>query len=254
MGFRIPTPALLDGAALFLDFDGTLVDIASTPEGTHVDAELHDLLVALARQLHGRLAIVSGRPLEVLREFGLGDLWLAGSHGLELAPPRGDIERPARPATIDEAQRVLEAFAATRPGVLVEPKSLGVGLHYRLAPERQRECTEVMQQLAQTSGLALQFGKMMLELRPGGADKGTVIEQLLARAPFHGHRAVFMGDDVTDEDGFEAMQRVGGDGVLVGPERQSHAAWRLDDVEAVRWLLRASTGSASPRERENAPI
>lgn len=106
----------------------------------------------------------------------------------------------------------------------------------------------------QTSGLALQFGKMMLELRPGGADKGAVIEQLLARAPFHGHRAVFMGDDVTDEDGFEAMQRVGGDGVLVGPERQSHAAWRLDDVEAVRWLLRASTGAASPRERENAPI
>lgn len=243
MGFRVPTAALLEGAALFLDLDGTLVDITSTPHGTQVDGALRALLETLGTRLEGRLAIVSGRAVNVLRDaFGLGHLWLAGSHGLELAPPGQPPERPPRPASLDAAQRTLQAFAADKPGVLVEEKSLGVGLHFRQAPAFEAECTALAEQLARETGLGLQRGKMMLELRPAGADKGSAITRLLGRAPFHGHRPVFLGDDVTDEDGFEAVARLGGDGVLVGPERHSAAGYRLDDVQAVRGFLRLALG------------
>ena len=247
MGLGVPTPALLDGAALFLDFDGTLVELFGTPHGTQVDAALRTLLEALQRRLAGRVAIVSGRTVEVLRgAFGLSDFWLAGSHGLEVAPPGAAIETPPRPAALDALTAALRAFTGDHPGTLLEEKSLGLGLHYRQAPQHEHDATQLMTRLAREAGLVLQRGKMMLELRPPGAHKGSAIAELLRRAPFSGHRPVFFGDDVTDEDGFETVETLGGAGVLVGPERTTHARYRLDDVTAVRALLARATERAAP--------
>ena len=241
MGFGTPTAGFLAGAALFLDFDGTLVELTPTPDGTRVDGPLLTLLAEVRASLGGRLAIVSGRSIEVLRgTFGLGDFWLAGSHGLELAAPHLDIESPARDPAIDEAQRALEVFVADKPGLFVEPKALGVGLHFRPAPQFQRACEAFTERLARETGLVNQHGKMMYELRPGGADKGTAIGALLQRTPFLGGRPIFFGDDLTDEAGFSEVVKHHGAGVLVGPERQSAARYRLEDVEAVRALLRAA--------------
>lgn len=226
--------------AAFLDFDGTLVDFSLTPGETTADAPLLELLRSLETHLEGRVAIVSGRPLEVLRDdFGLGHHWLAGSHGLEIAAPGGEIERPPRPPSVDKAQAELEHFAVRNPGIVVEPKSLGVGLHYRLAPDLKYPCELLMIELAKKYDLQLQHGKMMYELRPAGAHKGSAIESLLKRAPFAGGRPIFFGDDITDEDGFRTASALGGFGVLVGDLRETAARERIETVSGVRVVLGA---------------
>jgi trehalose 6-phosphate phosphatase len=231
-----PPPALLSGAALFLDFDGTLAPIAATPDGVSVDEGLVRLLLTLRDRLDGRLAIVSGRSITTLRALGLGNFLLAGTHGLEFARPGEAVDAPPRPAAIDEAEAAFRAFAADRPGVLVERKSISVGLHFRGAPMWQ----DVAFALARAwvgDGLTLQQGKMLYELRPGGADKGSAVHRLMAQSPMIGGIPVFIGDDVTDEEGFAAAADLGGAGILVGPTRATRAAYSLEQVAAVRHYL-----------------
>lgn len=239
LGASAPPPAnLLNGASLFLDFDGTLVDIVARPDAVRVDPALIDLIAALTHRLGGRLAIVSGRgAAEVHRLFGGADVVISGSHGAELRRD-GVIDAPARPVALDAAMARMQAFASAHPGVLVEAKPLGVGLHYRGGPQAEAAARDLAEQLAQASGLTLQAGKMVFELRAPG-DKGSAISALMAMPPFAGSLPVFVGDDLTDEPGFAVAQAMGGAGVLVGPARASAAGWRLDDVAAVRdWLTR----------------
>lgn len=233
-----PPLALLEGASLFLDFDGTLVELADRPDLVPVGDDLWSLLSALRDRLDGRLAIVSGRSVATLRgAFGLEAFHLAGSHGLEQARPGGPVEAPARAAAIDDVQAALHAFAAGKPGLLVEEKSLGVGLHFRLAPEREAECRAICERLAAQTGLYLQEGKMLFELRPGEAGKGLAVDHLLAGTELGGGRPIFIGDDITDEDGFAAATVRGGCGILAGPPRLTAARYRLPDVAGVRqWL------------------
>ena len=233
-----PPPALLTDAALFLDFDGTLTPITDTPDGVIVDDGLVQLLLALRERLDGRLAIVSGRSIETLRALGFADFLLAGTHGLEFARPGGAIAAPARLAAIDDAEAAFNAFAADKPGVLVERKSISVGLHYRGAPAWQDAAHALARQWADQDGLALQQGKMLYELRPGGADKGSAVHALMAQGPMAGGVPVFIGDDVTDEEGFAAAAELGGFGILVGPSRKTRAAYNLEQVAAVRHYLR----------------
>ena len=128
-------------------------------------------------------------------------------------------------------------------GLLVEEKPAGVALHYRLAPERAEEVNAFLEALAARSGLALQRGKMVAELRPEGSDKGAALRRLMGEPPFAGARPVFVGDDLTDEDAFRAAASLGGEGVLVGPARPSAARWRLDGVADVNsWLESAAYG------------
>lgn len=232
-----PLPAdLADGASLFLDFDGTLVEIAPRPDAVAVDGRLRALISTLSKRFDGRVAIVSGRgAVEIDTLFGGLDCPIVGSHGAEL---RGvaRAEMPERPAALDTVATRFHALAAALPGLVVELKPLGVGLHYRGVPAAEAEARALAEELAATTGLILQRGKMVFELRAPG-DKGRAIAALMGAMPFAGSRPVFLGDDLTDEPGFATVARLGGAGVLVGPVRETDAAYRLPDVtSALRWL------------------
>jgi trehalose 6-phosphate phosphatase len=236
-----PPPAmLLDGASLFLDFDGTLVELAERPEAVAVDAALAGLLDRLAERLEGRVVLVSGRSIQQLDGFleGIGvAIGLVGSHGAETRLAGGAIVRPDRPASLDAAARLFADAFRGRDGVVIEAKSLGVGLHYRLDPTAEDEAHAIAAAFAAANDLEVQHGKMMVELRLPGHDKGSAIAALMARAPFAGHAPVFVGDDLTDEAGFAAAAEHGGAGILVGPARETEARYRLRGVAAVRaWL------------------
>ena len=239
---RAPPLSLLDGAALFLDFDGTLVELAETPDSIRVPGALRALLDRLSRKLEGRLAIVSGRAIADLDLYvGTAGISVAGSHGLELRAPDGRVSRPPPVAALEDARIEVASFAVGREGLLVEEKPASVALHYRRAPALEGEVAAFMAGLAERTGLAVQAGKMVAELRPPGPTKGDAVVALMAEPAFDGARPVVVGDDITDEDAFEAAVRLGGDGVLVGPPRATAARWRLDDVEAVsRWLRQAA--------------
>lgn len=232
-----PPADLLNGAALFLDFDGTLAPIADTPDDVEVGADLLTLLTQLRDRLEGRVAIVSGRSVATLRSLGLGDFLLAGTHGLEFARPGAPIDAPPRLPAIDAVEAAFHAFADDKPGLLVERKTISVGLHFRGAPAWAAEAGELARKLAEQYGLAVQHGKMLYELRPGGADKGSALHALMQCAPMAGGVPVFIGDDVTDEEGFAAAAALGGAGILVGPPRPTLAAFSLEQVAAVRHYL-----------------
>ncbi|PJG46930.1 trehalose-phosphatase [Sphingobium sp. LB126] len=233
----VPPPALLKGAALFLDFDGTLAPIADTPDGVVVDEELLVLLGQLRDRLDGRLAIVSGRSVATLRDLGFAAFLLAGTHGLEFAEPDAPVEAPARLPAINEAEAAFQTFAAGKSGVLVERKTISVGLHFRGAPQWGTAAGDLATALAEQLGLAVQPGKMLYELRPGGADKGSAVQALMQRRPMAGGTPVFIGDDITDEEGFAAARELGGAGILVGVPRPTLAAFSLEQVAAVRHYL-----------------
>jgi trehalose 6-phosphate phosphatase len=238
----LPPPlSLLVGAALFLDFDGTLVELAEAPDAIRVPGELPGLLRRLAERLEGRLAIVSGRSIADLdRHVDCGGVAMSGSHGLELRLADGTLLPLARPAALDGARDEIARFAAADPRLLVEEKPASVALHYRRAPEREGEVAALARDLAARTGFTVQHGKMVAELRPRGADKGDALRALMREPAFAGARPLFMGDDLTDEHAFEAAAALGGAGVLVGPARQTAARYRLGGVAEVAQWLRAA--------------
>ncbi len=119
----------------------------------------------------------------------------------------------------------------------LEDKGLSLALHYRRAPDLAGTVVEAARQIARSNDQALQLGDMVAEIRTPGFDKGTAVEAFMSEAPFQGAVPIFVGDDLTDEDGFRAAQALGGLGVLTGPQRLTGARYRLADVAAVRrWL------------------
>jgi trehalose 6-phosphate phosphatase len=243
-----PPPADLTGISLFLDFDGTLVDLAPRPDAVEVGDALRDRLDRLAARLPGRVAIVSGRSIAQLDAM-LGDharrLTVAGSHGAERRPAGADALDVAPPPALAPAAAELEQ-AAGELGLIFERKSFGAALHYRGVPEQEAAATAAAERAAAAHGLVLQRGKMMVEVRAPG-DKGQAVRALAAEPGAAGTRPLFFGDDVTDEDGFEAAAELGGAGVLVGAPRATAALHRLDDPAALlAWLDRACvTGEAA---------
>lgn len=242
MTLEAPPTSILKSGSLFLDFDGTLVNFAKTPEEVRLERALIPILLRLHKLLGGRLAILSGRSLANVRDhLSPLNLAVAGSHGLERAHATASVTRETPPARLNMAVEFLRKFAADRPGVMIEEKPMSVALHYRAAPAAEAECVVAVQNAATTTGLVIQPGNMVLELKPACGDKGTALEQFMMEAPFTGSRPIFIGDDLTDEHGFLAARRFGGAGVIVGSRSETVASYALADVAAVhQWLQQAS--------------
>ena len=234
--------------ALFLDFDGTLAEIADTPERVEVEAQLGPILRAMQALLDGAIAIVSGRPIAEIDAF-LDPLVLpvAGLHGLERRTAAGSIVRAsALKGPLDEARRRLAEFAEMNPGVRIEDKSLAIAVHYRAAPHAAEACCRAANEAAGhgDDGLHVLDGKMVFEIKPKGIDKGAAIAAFLAEAPFAGRTAVFVGDDASDEDGFATVNRLNGHTIRVGDGARTAAQERVPAVaDILAWLRRLSDES-----------
>ncbi|GGK28195.1 trehalose-phosphatase [Salinarimonas ramus] len=222
--------------ALFLDFDGTLVEIVDRPDAVAVGAGVPQTLERLSQALGGALAIVSGRPIAFLdgklAPFH-GDA--AGLHGVErrlagvLHPCRPE-EHPALRRGIAELHEALDPIE----NVIIEDKGCSVAVHWRMAPAEEARAKGLLEDLAARLGAEyrIQHGKMVAEILPALSGKGRIIAHFMESAPYAGRRPVFIGDDLTDENGFETVNRLGGVAVRIG-DGDTCASHRLPDVPAL---------------------
>lgn len=206
--------------ALLLDVDGTLLDIAPRPDLVVVPPGLIEDLTRLQEKTGGAVAFISGRKIAVMDALFKPLLLPAvGVHGAEMRVDRGSIARRAEPLPVLLRQKLVEGAEAL--GLLTEDKETSVTIHFRLAPEREKDA-EVLAARAcrdfSAEPLHIERNKMILEVMRRGIDKGAGIEALMARAPFAGRIPVFVGDDATDEKGFAAMARFKGVAFSVGRE------------------------------------
>lgn len=237
----IPRPPALGAlvenkTSLFLDFDGTLVDIAQGPGDIVVPDRLADGLLLLSARLEGRLALVSGRALADI-ESHCGQLAIAraGSHGAECILASGEVLASGKVISRSVTAE-LEQFAQ-EAGVFFERKVHGAALHWRSRPDAELECQAFVSKLARQHGLHVVCGKMVAELIPPGVAKSAAVEAFMSTDLFAGSTPVFVGDDVTDEDGFVACNGFNGFGVAVGERLSRAARYALPDVQAVyQWL------------------
>lgn len=252
-------PPIDDSVALFLDFDGTLAEIAPRPDAVRLAPGLVPLLDALHERLGGALAVVSGRPLADLDAF-LAPLRLpaAAEHGALLRLRAGAT--PTRAAAgrgtaaelspaLDRVEHRARELAARHPGLLVERKTATVALHYRGAPELGERCVDTMRAaLGESALLELLHGKCVVELRPSGTCKGAAIDALMRQPPFAGRLPLFAGDDVTDEAGFAKVRELGGISIKVGPG-ETIATHRCESPLALRDWLRGIVEGGPARRR-----
>lgn len=240
-GLAVPEPEI----ALFLDFDGTLVEIAPAPDEVHLDRRVGPALDALRSSLGGALALVSGRPITfldtVLAPYRFDT---AGLHGAQIRTD-GEIRSQSEvPDSMREATRDLVRFANSNVGVIIEDKRISIALHWRLAPQLKDEALELMRKIATRMGpgIRLQEGKAVAELVPAGASKGNAIAWMMSQPLYAGRRPVFIGDDITDEAGFEAVNALGGLSIRIG-DGETCATRRLASPTQLRSLLLAAAES-----------
>ena len=241
-------PAFSPDWAIFLDIDGTLLELVERPDAVRADAALGKLLVELHEATGGALALISGRPITELDAlFAPLRLAVAGQHGIERRDAGRTVHRHAFPLEpLQRAARQLGEFAAGHGGLLLEDKGHSLALHFRLAPELAGAAREAVANALATLGpdFEMQAGKLVFEIKPGGRNKGTAIEEFMAEVPFAGRPPVFVGDDASDEYGFANVNRMGGHTIKVGPG-PSTARWRAADAAAVRKWLGAYVGYAA---------
>lgn len=231
--------------AWFLDVDGTLLHIAPTPEAVTLPPALTPILQGLAAKYGGALALVSGRPTaQLLALFAPFRPAAAGLHGLEILDAAGTLHVPPPPGPeLDEIRSRLGRFAADHPGVMLEDKGHSLALHYRAAPALGPNALAAAEDaVAGRSDYTVLRGKMVYEIRPQGHDKGGALRRLMRDAPFAGRKPVFIGDDVTDEDGFRAANDLGGISIRVGDGQATAARWRIGGVDELRDWLKAACG------------
>ncbi len=207
-------PAPSRDMALFLDFDGTLVDIAQAPDAVLVPPDLPVDLRRVRDFLGGALAIVSGRPLAALdRYLGPAGLIFVGEHG---AIHRRPGDRPSLETSMwpSEWNVALDLFATENPSLVVERKLSGITIHYRLAPEQSDMARSFAGQLtAAHPDYAIFPAKMAWEIRHRDIGKASAVKYLMAQPPFTGRVPVFIGDDLADEAAIAAVSRMGGHGL-----------------------------------------
>jgi len=238
-------PVDLREVAILLDVDGTLLDIAPTPESVHASASLRDTLARLHVQSSGALALISGRPIaELDRIFCPLRLPAIGGHGAELRPT-GDaapIRHDTTPLDPRLKRRLVE-IASAHPGIAVEDKRLSLALHYRLAPEHGeslRRAVAALRAQAAPGAFDILEGKAVIEVKPPGFDKGTALRELMGHAPFAGRRPVFIGDDITDEAAFAVLPEFDGIGIAVGRDFPGAVANLPSPHDVRAWLDRTS--------------
>jgi len=235
----LPTPpARLPRPALFLDMDGVLAPLAATPDAVVPEPGRTAVIRNMAQRLSGRVAIISGRTIaEIDRIAERAAAAASGIHGLERRRADGSLDYSEADPAVQKAVAAFRVFAETRPGIIVEDKALSAGLHFRQAEQEAEAVAALAARLADETGLSLQSGNLVVELKTPGTNKGTALTAFMAETPFKGSIPVMVGDDLTDEDGFRAATAFGGFGVLVGPGRATAARYGLPDVEAVlAWL------------------
>lgn len=247
-----PLPDL--GSALFFDFDGTLTDIAEHPDAVTVLPEVPMRLAALAQDLNGAVAVVSGRPVSEI------DHWLqpvklpvAGVHGAERRGPDGFLRRIAMP-DLTPAREFVEDLVRRHPSLLMEVKPGALALHFRGADALEDECVAAMTEAQRrTEGMALMCGKKVIELKPRRASKGQAVRAFLDEQPFRSRRPWVFGDDVTDEVAFETVLGLGGVAVKVGLG-ETLAPYRLADPAALHaWMDEVLAAFAAGRKQVTTP-
>jgi trehalose 6-phosphate phosphatase len=227
--------------ALFLDVDGTLLEIAATPHAVKVPAALRNTLQLAAAREDGALALISGRPVSELdRLFSPHRFAAAGLHGFERRTADGQMRRHAIDLKgLRGARDLLQSFAADHRGLLLEDKEVSLALHFRMVPRLEAVVADVMQQVAQPlqRDFMIRPGKFVVELAPRGCSKRTAIADFMKEQPFAGRSPVFVGDDLTDEDGFEVVNEMSGFSICVGRRDRTAARFRFGSVSAVvSWL------------------
>jgi len=263
---RPPPPALHRDCALFLDIDGTLAELASVPEAVRIDEALSLALPNIVRALGGALALVTGRAITSADKLFPGlKLPMAGQHGCERRDAAGTIHLHApNKDTQARLRKLLQGLAKRHPQLLLEDKGPALALHYRATPYLASHVHRtVKRSLREDQGYLLQPGKLLIEVKPHGRDKGTAISDFMAETPFAGRVPVFVGDDLTDEHGFATVERLGGWTIKVGTGRTA-ARYRLPNVGAVvRWLMApiaeavgsaAASPKAAPATNPHSPL
>jgi len=214
----VTPPDLPEHAALLLDLDGTLIDIAPTPDAVRLPPGLLPVLLALRGRLGDALAVVTGRPIAQVDAL-LGDTpyAVAGEHGGAVRhAPGAAIEQAPLPRMDPAGIALAEAAVAAHPGALLERKAHGLVLHYRQSPAAATALRAAAAAIAAASpGLLVMTASMAWEVKPAGIDKGRAVDALMARPPFAGRVPVYVGDDITDEDGMRAARALGGLGLRV---------------------------------------
>ncbi|MBC7769637.1 MAG: trehalose-phosphatase [Phycisphaerales bacterium] len=234
-----PPPIHVRDHALFLDLDGTLIEIQDRPHAVFASPALRELLRRLSDLMSGALAVVTGRSLGDLDDILEGAVdHAAGVHGFEIQRgariTRDQIELTQLAEARADLRRLLQQHELP---ALVEDKHASLALHYRQIPEAEELVQSIAREIAAKRGLRVLQGKMVVELIATARTKGYAVTVLMAAPPFSGRTPVAIGDDRTDEDAFSAATRMGGFGVLVGEPRETHARYVLADPSAVAaWL------------------
>jgi len=234
---HVPLPA--NDWCLFLDVDGTLLELADTPGGVAVDAALKPLLARLRAASGGALALVSGRTIENLDQlFGDRHLAIAGMHGCERRDVNGGMHvAPIAREQLSGLRAGLAQLVTRHPGLLLEDKGAGVALHFFKARQLEHELRAEVALLAAplVPRFAILDGHAVIEVKPAAYTKGSAIDAYMEEIPFKGRVPIFIGDDTTDYDGFAAVRRHAGLAIAVGSRVKSE--WWLSGPAAVRsWL------------------
>lgn len=231
-----------EGIALFLDIDGTLLDIAPLPDAVKVPEGLGAALSTLYESLGGALAIVSGRPIKQIDQlFKPLVLPASGEHGFEVRRvPHEKIEQLQPPTALNLLRPGVVELARRMPGVLPEYKSGTIALHYRQVPKQAAALLQAIEEMiaAYADDYAIQTGKMVYEIKPRGVDKGRAITQMMMAPPFESRVPVFVGDDDTDSYGFEAVRKLNGRAIHVGAGHPTAHTALASPAEVRAWLTR----------------
>jgi len=245
----LPPPSL--DWCLFLDVDGTLLEFTDTPFETFADTELKSLLAEVSARLGGALALVSGRTIEYLDVlFSPLRLPAAGVHGVERRNAQGVMHGVEyTDSMLDPARAALRVLVTAHPGTVLEDKGRSVAVHFRMAPQFAAAIADAVGGIVSRlgGGYHIQGGNMMLEIKPTGFSKASAIAAFMQEAPFFGRMPVFAGDDLTDRDGFRAVEERGGISIAVGD--RVHGQCRAANAAAVRAWLKEIAAFRDPQNQ-----